>query len=81
MSRRGSQFNWVGATVPQAVGGRRAHPPKILSMINKKRINKKEMKIALISALTATTEIKEVKNKYGKLKDSEIKDLRIPLTS
>ena len=32
MSRRGSQFNWVGATVPQAVGGRKAHPPKILSM-------------------------------------------------
>lgn len=81
MSRRGSQFNWVGATVPSAVGGRRAHPPKIISMINKKRINKKEMKIALISALTATTEVKEIKNKYGKLKDSKIKSLPLVVES
>ena len=81
MSRRGSQFNWVGATVPSAVGGRRAHPPKVISMINKKRINKKEMKIALISALTATTEVKEIKNKYGKLKDSKIKSLPLVVES
>lgn len=81
MTRRGSQFNWVGATVPQAVGGRRAHPPKILSMLNKKRINKKEMKIALISAITATAEAKEVKNKYEKLKDSRIKSLPLVVES
>lgn len=43
MSRRGSQFTWVGAEIPSAVGGRRAHPPKVISMINTKRINKKEM--------------------------------------
>ena len=81
MSRKGSQFNWVGATVPSAVGGRRAHPPKVISMISKKKINKKEMKIALISALTATAEKKEVKNKYGKLKDSEIKNLPLIVES
>ena len=37
MSRRGTQFNWVGAEVPNTRGGRRAHPPKAASMINKKR--------------------------------------------
>src|SRR4030042_4910291 len=54
MSRRGSQFTWVGAEIPNARGGRRAHPPKIISMINTKRINKKEMAIAFKSALSAT---------------------------
>jgi len=29
MSRSGSSFNWVGATVAQTVGGRKAHSPKI----------------------------------------------------
>src|SRR3989338_4955816 len=28
LSRRGTRFNWVGAFSPQAVGGRRSHPPK-----------------------------------------------------
>ncbi len=31
--RRGTQFYWQGATVSSARGGRRAHPPKVLSMI------------------------------------------------
>ena len=30
ISRRGSQFNWIGAEIASTVGGRRAHPPKIL---------------------------------------------------
>ena len=81
MSRRGSQFNWVGATVPSAVGGRRAHPPKVISMLGKKRINKKEMKIALISAISATASEKEVKNKYDKLKNSKIKSLPLIVDS
>ena len=54
MSRRGSQFHWVGATVPNTRGGRRAHPPKAISMINTNRINKKELQIALCSAISAT---------------------------
>jgi len=53
-SRRGSQFNWIGAEISSTRGGRRAHPPKILSMINTKKINRKELKSALISALSAT---------------------------
>ena len=75
MSRRGSQFNWVGAEIPNAVGGRRAHPPKIISMINTKKINKKEMVIALRSALSATTNEKIVSNRYARLKDKKISGL------
>ncbi len=63
MSRRGSQFNWEAAEVPQAKGGMRAHPPKITGMAPGK-INKKEMKIALISALSASADEKYVKRKY-----------------
>jgi large subunit ribosomal protein L4e len=74
MSKRGSQFNMEGATIPSARGGRRAHPPKAISRINIKKINKKEMKIALASAISATAEKKNVEKKYetiGKL-DREI---------
>jgi len=40
--------------VPQAVGGRRAHPPKVEKKFEKK-INKKEYKLALNSAIAATS--------------------------
>ena len=75
MSKKGSQFVWIGSTVPQARGGKRAHPPKILSMINTKKTNKKELQKALISAISATANEREVKKKYAKLKNSEIKNL------
>lgn len=75
MSRRGSQFNWVGAEIPNAVGGRRAHPPKVISMINTKRINKKEMTIALKSALSATANEKIVERKYSRLNGKKISGL------
>ena len=78
MSRKGSQFNWVGATVPFAVGGRRTHPPKIISMLNRKKINKKEMEVALISAISATANEKEIKKKYGKLNDEKIEIKNLP---
>jgi len=73
MSRRGSQFIWVGAEVSAMRGGRRAHPPKILSMVDTRKINKKELKIALISAISATANEKEIVKKYKSI--SEIKDL------
>jgi len=76
MSRRGSQFNWVGATSPNAVGGRRAHPPKAYSMINLPGINKNEMKIAFISALSATTNEKYILDKYSTI---EKVDTNLPL--
>ncbi len=81
MSRRGSQFNWVGAEIPNAVGGRRAHPPKIISMINTKKINKKEMEIALKSALSSTANEKIVSNKYRRLNDKKISGLPLVVES
>ena len=81
MSRRGSQFNWVGAEIPNAVGGRRAHPPKIISMINTKRINKKEMTLALKSALAATADEKLVSNRYERLRDKKISGLPLVVES
>lgn len=41
------------ALVPQAVGGRRAHPPTTMKRVHE-RINKKEKRLALLSALSAT---------------------------
>ncbi len=75
MSRRGSQFNWTGAEIPNAVGGRRAHPPKIISMINTNKINKKEMALAFISALSATANENLVARKYETLKGKKISGL------
>ncbi|OGJ13080.1 50S ribosomal protein L4 [Candidatus Pacearchaeota archaeon RBG_19FT_COMBO_34_9] len=81
MTRRGSQFNWVAAEIPSAVGGRRAHPPKAISMINTKRINKKEMVLALKGALSATANEKIVSNRYERLKDKKISGLPIIVES
>jgi len=67
LSRRGTQFNWIGAEVPNTRGGRRAHPPKPISMINVLKINKKEMKVALISALAATANEKFITKKYERI--------------
>ncbi len=53
MSRRGSQFNWQGALMPGTVKGRRAHPPKSYDDRSRK-INKKENRKAIRSALSAT---------------------------
>ena len=71
-SDKGSQFNWEAAEVPQARGGMRAHPPKPTSMINTRKINKKELKIALASALSATANHKKILGKYETLKDKKI---------
>ena len=50
--KRGSQFGWVGAFAPGMVGGRKAHPPKATKILIKK-INKKENRKAIRSALSA----------------------------
>src|SRR3989344_2833821 len=50
--KRGSQFGWVGANVPGTVKGRKAHPPKSSKILIKK-INKKENRKAIRSALSA----------------------------
>ncbi|MEK6934494.1 MAG: 50S ribosomal protein L4 [Nanoarchaeota archaeon] len=53
MTKRGTQFYYIGATVPFAVGGRRAHPPKAEKDWTKK-INVNERRKAIRSALSAT---------------------------
>lgn len=55
LSRRGTQFYWVGAFAPGTVGGRRAHPPKTEKIFAKK-INKKERLKAIRVALSASVQ-------------------------
>jgi len=62
MSHRGTRFNWVGALAPNTVGGRRAHPPKA-DRIWSKKLNTKERKFALRSALSATVKRDIVKDR------------------
>jgi large subunit ribosomal protein L4e len=73
MSKKGSQFNWVGAYAPQTRGGFRAHPPKIEARINTLKINKKELILALKSALSATANEKMVLKKYKTFEGKKIK--------
>ncbi len=78
-SGRGSSFNWAGAEISSVRGGRRAHPPKSLFMVNTKKINKKEGQIALASALSATANKEHLFSKYQslkeRLKEKDIKEL------
>lgn len=62
MSRRGTRMNWVGAFAPYTVGGRRAHPPKA-EKIWEQKINKKERRKAIRSAIAATINIELVKQR------------------
>lgn len=66
MTRRGTQFYWVGATAPFTVGGRRAHPPKS-EKIWKQKINKLERRKAIRSALAATLDIDLIKKRGHKI--------------
>ena len=63
VSRSGTRFNYVGAVVPQTVGGRRAHPPKA-EKVWTMSINKKENRKAIRSAMSATV-LKEIVEKRG----------------
>ena len=75
MSRRGTQFNWVGADIPGARGGRRAHPPKILSMLKEKKVNKKELRFAINSLISASANKMLVSKKYSRLEEKDIREL------
>lgn len=65
MSRSGTRFNWVGATVASARGGRAAHPPKIVHILKEKRLNKKEKSAALFSAISASASINSISKAYS----------------
>jgi large subunit ribosomal protein L4e len=78
MSRKGTRFDFKGAKAPQTVGGRKAHPSK-LEKLRSEKINDKERKKAIRSALTATT-IKEIVASRGHRVD-QVKELPIVLES
>lgn len=61
MWHRGSQFGWVGAFIANAVKGRAAFPPNAEKVI-KEKINKKERRKAIRSAIAAS-EFKVVEDK------------------
>jgi len=65
-------LSWRTRRVPQAVKGRRAHPPKP-EKIWYQKINKKEKKLALRSAIAATADKEIVKNRGHKIE--KIKEL------
>lgn len=77
MWRRGTQFYWIGAEVSGTRGGRRAHPPKPESMINDKKINAKEQKIALKSAIAGTASEKNLILRYDKISKDKMQKLPI----
>ncbi len=58
MSHRGTRFNWMGATAPNTRGGMQPHPPKAEKIFSRK-INKKERRKAIRSAMSASV-IKEI---------------------
>ncbi len=66
MSARGTRFNWVGAFAPGTVGGRRAHPPKS-SKVWAHKINTKERRKAIRSALSACLDPEQVKGRGHKV--------------
>ena len=71
MSRSGRHFNWIGAEISSTRGGRRAHPPKGIG--KEKKINKKEVKLAMDSAFAATGNADFIINRYSILDKLEIK--------
>lgn len=68
MTRRGLHMNWVGAFAPGMVGGRRAHPPKAEKEWGQK-INNKERRLAIRSAIAATAmkDVVEQRASYSKV--------------
>ena len=62
LSYSGTRFNWVGAFAPHTVGGRKAHPPKAEKIWDRK-INKKERRKAIRSALAASVDKNTVKER------------------
>ena len=81
MSRSGTQFNWVGAFAPGTRGGRRAHPPKSWRDWSLK-INQKERRKAIRSALAGLAQLKTITVVDSRLEDiSKTKDFRTVLTA
>jgi len=71
MWRRGTQFMWIGATISSTRGGRRAHPPKGIG--KEKKVNKKEIEIAMNSGFASTANKKYIIERYSSLDKLDIK--------
>lgn len=71
LSHSGSRFNWVAAAVPYAVGGMQAHPPKAEKKWYKK-INDKERRKAIRSAMAASVNKECVLARGHKIKEYPI---------
>ncbi len=69
LNRRGTRFYFVGAFAPQTVGGRRAHPAKAEKDWTQK-INVKERRKAICSALSATMDASLVAERGHKLPEN-----------
>jgi len=63
--------NGQGRRVPQTVGGRRAHPPKAEKDPGKK-INDKERRLAIRSALAATADVELVRERGHEFDDVDL---------
>ncbi|MEM4271523.1 MAG: 50S ribosomal protein L4 [Candidatus Pacearchaeota archaeon] len=72
MYRHGTQFYWIGAEVSPTRGGRVAHPPRGLKRFRK--INEKEIKLAMNSAFASTASKDYVAKRYTSI--SEMKDAK-----
>lgn len=75
MWRRGTQFYWIGAEVSGARGGRQAHPPKMVHMLEQKKINKKELELAFASGFAGSAKADLIKKRYSRLEGKEVKNL------
>ncbi len=67
MNRRGERRFWVGAFAPGTRGGRPAHPPVVVKN-NEEKINRKEMKTALYSAISASEKVIVIEDKFEDFK-------------
>ena len=65
---RGLRFAWVGAFVAGAVGGRKAFPPQVNKVIAEK-INKKERRKSIRSAIAATADKTLVEKRNHQIKE------------
>lgn len=71
----GSAFSWYARIVPLAVKGRRAHPPKAEKNW-KVKINKKERKKAIRSAIAASIREEFIKKRYERVYEFLIDTIR-----
>ena len=65
MNRHGTQFYWVGAETANTRGGRRVHGPTLWKRYRK--INDKESKLALASAIASTANDKMIVKRYSNM--------------